>query len=221
MSVHMKREIDKLKSKLLSLCRVVEESFLQAVKSIKEQNANLAKKVIKADIKIDHMEVDVEEECLKILALYQPVAIDLRFIITALKMNNDLERIGDLAVNIAERSQFLAAQRKIDVPFDFDRMAEKTQLMLRKSLDALVNMDCKLAHEVCAADDEVDTINRKMYNQVKDSIRSHPEWLESLIHLLSVSRDLERIADHTTNIAEDVIYMVEGEIVRHRTEDYK
>lgn len=221
MSVHMKREIDKLKSKLLSLCRVVEESFLQAVKSIKEQNANLAKKVIKADIKIDHMEVDVEEECLKILALYQPVAIDLRFIITALKMNNDLERIGDLAVNIAERSQFLAAQPKIDVPFDFDRMAEKTQLMLRKSLDALVNMDCKLAHEVCAADDEVDTINRKMYNQVKDSIRSHPEWLESLIHLLSVSRDLERIADHTTNIAEDVIYMVEGEIVRHRTEDYK
>lgn len=221
MSVHMKREIDKLKSKLLSLCRVVEESFLQAVKSIKEQNANLAKKVIKADIKIDHMEVDVEEECLKILALYQPVAIDLRFIITALKMNNDLERIGDLAVNIAERSQFLAAQPKIDVPFDFDRMAEKTQLMLRKSLDALVNMDCKLAHEVCAADDEVDTINRKMYNQVKDSIRSHPEWLESLIHLLSVSRDLERIADHTTNIAEDVIYMVEGKIVRHRTEDYK
>lgn len=221
MSVHMKREIDKLKSKLLSLCRVVEESFLQAVKSIKEQNANLAKKVIKADIKIDHMEVDVEEECLKILALYQPVAIDLRFIITALKMNNDLERIGDLAVNIAERSQFLAAQPKIDVPFDFDRMAEKTQLMLRKSLDALVNMDCKLAHEVCAADDEVDTINRKMYNQVKDGIRSHPEWLESLIHLLSVSRDLERIADHTTNIAEDVIYMVKGEVVRHRTEDYK
>lgn len=221
MSVHMKREIDKLKSKLLSLCRVVEESFLQAVKSIKEQNANLAKKVIKADIKIDHMEVDVEEECLKILALYQPVAIDLRFIITALKMNNDLERIGDLAVNIAERSQFLADQPKIDVPFDFDRMAEKTQLMLRKSLDALVNMDCKLAHEVCAADDEVDTINRKMYNQVKDGIRSHPEWLESLIHLLSVSRDLERIADHTTNIAEDVIYMVKGEVVRHRTEDYK
>jgi len=217
----MKREIDKLKSKLLSLCRVVEESFLQAVKSIKEQNANLAKKVIKADIKIDHMEVDVEEECLKILALYQPVAIDLRFIITALKINNDLERIGDLAVNIAERSQFLADQPKIDVPFDFDRMAVKTQLMLRKSLDALVNMDCKLAHEVCAADDEVDTINRKIYNQVKDNIRSHPEWLESLIHLLSVSRDLERIADHTTNIAEDVIYMAKGEVVRHRTEDYK
>ena len=221
MTVHMKREINKLKSELLSLCKVVEESFRQAVKSIQKRDAKLAKKVIEADIKIDQMEVDVEEECLKILALHQPVAVDLRFIITALKINSDLERIGDLAVNIAERSQFLAAQAEINVLFDFNSMAEKTKSMLRKSLDALVNMDSKMAYEVCADDDEVDTINRKMYNQVKDSIRSHPEWLESLIHLLSVSRHLERIADHATNIAEDVIYMVEGEIVRHRTEDYK
>ena len=221
MTVHMKREINKLKSELLSLCKVVEESFRQAVKSIQKRDAKLAKKVIEADIKIDQMEVDVEEECLKILALHQPVAVDLRFIITALKINSDLERIGDLAVNIAERSQFLAAQAEINVLFDFNSMAEKTKSMLRKSLDALVNMDSEMAYEVCAADDEVDAINRKMYNQVKDSIRSHPEWLESLIHLLSVSRHLERIADHATNIAEDVIYMVEGEIVRHRTEDYK
>ncbi len=221
MTVHMKREINKLKRELLSLCKVVEESFRQAVKSIQKRDAELAKKVIEADIKIDHMEVDVEEECLKILALHQPVAIDLRFIITALKLNNDLERIGDLAVNIAERSEFLATQYKIDIPFDFEAMAEKTQSMLRKSLDALVNLDCDLAHEVCAADDEVDAINREMYNQVKASIQSHPEWLQSLIHLLSVSRHLERIADHATNIAEDVIYMVEGKIVRHRAEDYK
>lgn len=221
MTVHMKREINKLKRELLSLCKVVEESFRQAVKSIQKRDAELAKKVIEADIKIDHMEVDVEEECLKILALHQPVAIDLRFIITALKLNNDLERIGDLAVNIAEHSEFLATQYKIDIPFDFEAMAEKTQSMLRKSLDALVNLDCDLAHEVCAADDEVDALNQEMYNQVKASIQSHPERLQSLIHLLSVSRHLERIADHATNIAEDVIYMVEGKIVRHRAEDYK
>ena len=221
MTVHLDREIAKLKKILLSLCGLVEERFLQAVKSIKERDATLAKKVIETDIEIDRMEVDVEEECLKILALHQPVAIDLRFIITALKLNNDLERIGDLAVNIAERSEFLATQYKIDIPFDFEAMAEKTQSMLSKSLDALVNLDCDLAHEVCVADDEVDAINREMYNQVKASIQSHPERLQSLIHLLSVSRHLERIADHATNIAEDVIYMVEGKIVRHKTENYR
>jgi phosphate transport system protein len=217
----MKREIDRLKKMLLSLCRIVEDNLQQAVKSIKQRDANLAKKVIEEDIKIDHIEVDVEEECLKILALYQPVAVDLRFIITALKMNNDLERIGDLAVNIAESSQFLAAQPNIDVPFDFDAMTKETRSMLRKSLDALVNMDCKLAHEVCAADDEVDAMNRRMFQIVQDGIRAHPEQIESLIHLLSASRHLERIADHATNIAEDVIYMVEGKIIRHRAEDYK
>jgi len=167
------------------------------------------------------MEVDVEEECLKILALYQPVAIDLRFIITALKINNDLERIGDLAVNIAERSEFLARQPEVHVPLDLEKMTEKTQSMLTKSLDALVNMDCDLAHQVCAADDEVDAMNRQMYLTVQDGIRQHPEQLESLIHLLSASRHLERIADHATNIAEDVIYMAEGQIVRHRAEDYQ
>ena len=221
MTVHMKREIGKLKKMLLSLCQIVEERFWQAVESIKKGDANLAKKVIESDIEIDHMEVNVEEECLKILALYQPVAIDLRFIITALKMNNDLERIGDLAVNIAESGQFLAAQPKIDVPFDFDAMTKETRSMLRKSLDALVNMDCKLAHEVCAADDEVDAMNRRIFQIVQDGIRAHPEQIESLIHLLSASRHLERIADHATNIAEDIIYMVEGKIIRHRAEDYK
>jgi phosphate transport system protein len=221
MTVHMKREIDKLKKMLLSLCGVVEESLRQAVESINQRDASLARKVIQKDVEIDHMEVDVEEECLKILALYQPVAIDLRFIITALKINNDLERIGDLAVNIAERSEFLARQPEVDVPLDLEKMTEKTQSMLTKSLDALVNMDCELAHQVCAADDEVDTMNRHMFQIVEDEIRAHPQRTEPLIHLLSASRHLERIADHATNIAEDVIYMVEGQIVRHRAEDYQ
>jgi len=199
----------------------VEENLWKSVKSIKQRNEELARKVIDGDEEIDQMEVDVEEECLKLLALYQPVAVDLRFIVTSLKINNDLERIGDLAVNIAERAVFLAKQPRIDVPFDFDGMAEKVQIMVRLSLDALVNMDCDLADRVRRADDEVDAINRQMYDQVKQSIREHPEWIESLIHMLMVSRHLERVGDHACNIAEDVIYMVKGEIVRHRAEDFR
>ena len=220
MSVHLKREIEKLKKMLLSLCAAVEESLRLAIKSINERDENLARNVIETDDRIDHMEVDVEEECLKILALHQPVAIDLRFIITALKINNDLERIGDLSVNIAERSKFLALRKGSDVLLDFEQISQKAQAMLRNSLDSLVHMDCELARQVCRADDEVDTINRNMYTQVKDNIRRHPDWIERLIHLLAISRDVERIADHATNIAEDVIYMVEGEIIRHVTEDY-
>jgi len=221
MTVHMKREIGNLKNKLLSLCETVEHNLQEAVESITERDATLAHKVIDGDVDIDRMEVEVEEECLKILALYQPVAIDLRFIITALKINNDLERIGDLAVNLAERSEFLAGQGEIDIPVGLETMTEKTQSMLRKSLDALVNMDCRLAYEVCAADDEVDAINRQIFRIVQDKIRAQPEQTEALIHLLSASRHLERVADHATNIAEDVIYMMEGQIVRHKAEDYK
>ncbi|MBN1123997.1 MAG: phosphate signaling complex protein PhoU [Sedimentisphaerales bacterium] len=221
MSEHLRRAIENLKTKLLNLCSAVEEQLFKAVKSIQTQNAKLARDVVDLDSRIDGMEVDIEEECLKLLALHQPVAIDLRFIVTVLKINNDLERIGDLAVNIAERGEFLAKQEKIDVPFDFETMADKTQIMLRMSLDALVKLDCAIAHKVLLADDEVDAINRQMYQQVKETIINHPEWTEIVIHLLSVSRHLERIADHATNIAEDVIYMAEGYIVRHRTEQYK
>ncbi|UCC97096.1 MAG: phosphate signaling complex protein PhoU [Phycisphaerales bacterium] len=216
----MKREIDKLKRMLMSLCEVVEQSLRKAVSSIKERNAELAKNVIDADVDIDHMEVDIEEECLKLLALYQPVAIDLRFIITALKINNDLERIGDLAVNLAERSVFLAGRQWGEIPLGFETMAEKTESMLRRSLEALVNMDSKLAYEVCAADDEVDAMNRQIYSVIQNAIPTHPEQADCLIHLLSASRHLERVADHATNIAEDVIYMIEGRIVRHQAENY-
>ncbi len=221
MSLHLKREIENLKKKILSLSAVVEESVRQAVESVEKQNEALATRVIEADPNIDYLEVEVEEECLKILALYQPVAIDLRFVVAVLKINDDLERIGDLAVNIAERAAFLATKNKPNILFEFSKMAEKAQIMLKESLDALVNMDSALAQRVCTADDEVDALNRKMYDQVKAGIRNQPENLECLIHLLSISRHLERIADLATNVAEDVIYMVEGEIVRHKTEDYK
>ena len=220
MTMHMSKEISRLKKKLLVLCSQIEDQLWSAVRSIQERDSELAEKVIEKDLKIDQDEVDIEEDCLKILALHQPVAIDLRFIVTALKINNDLERIGDLSVNIAERSLFLSRQKPFDIPFDFDLMAEKAQMMVRNGIKALVEMDVDLANEVCAMDDEVDSINRQMYDLVKQSILKQPELIESLIHLLSVSRHLERIGDHATNIGEDVIYMVKGEIVRHQTETY-
>jgi phosphate transport system protein len=220
MSLHLKREIDTLKKKILSLSALVEESVQQAVASVKKKDEALATKVIDADIEIDQMEVSVEEDCLKILALYQPVATDLRFVVAVLKINDDLERIGDYAVNIAERSLYLATKDTSTILFDFSLMAQKTQLMLKESLDSLVNSDLTLAKHVCASDDEVDALNRETYDHVKAGICKHPEMVGCFLHQLSISRHLERIADLATNIAEDVIYMVEGEIVRHRTEDY-
>lgn len=218
MPKHLQREIERLKKRILALSAVVENHVAQAVRAVRERDAARAREIIEKDSEVDQGEVEVEEECLKILALHQPVAIDLRFIIAVLKLNNDLERIGDLAVNIAERAVFLSRVLPSPVPFELEGMAEKTRLMLKKSLDALVNMDAALASEVCIADDEVDAINRDMYEQVKAAIRKHPDHLDALINTLSVSRHLERIADHATNIAEDVLYMVEGKIVRHHVE---
>jgi phosphate transport system protein len=158
---------------------------------------------------------------LKILALHQPVAIDLRFIVTVLKINNDLERIGDLAVNIAERAVFLAGQPNFSISTNLVDMAHNARSMLKDSLDALVNLDAELADKVCANDDIVDGLHRQMYLKVQEAILKNPEQISSLIQLLSASRHLERISDHTTNIAEDVIYMIEGQIARHRTKEYK
>jgi phosphate transport system protein len=214
------REIDSLKKMILALGARVEENVYKAVRALEERNRGLAEEVIAADAEVDQEEVDVEEECLKVLALYQPVASDLRMIVSLLKINSDLERVGDLAVNIAERALFLSTQNRPNIPLDFTKMVEKTRGMLRMSLDALVNRDAGIAHEVMGADDEVDEINREMYVLIQAAIRKDPDRLESLIHLLSCSRHLERIADHATNIAEDVIYMIEGEIVRHLHEKY-
>lgn len=221
MPKHLQREIENLKKKILNLGARIETAVHEAIRSIEQRDASLARGIIDDDIQIDDFEVEVEEECLKIFALHQPVAIDLRFIVAVLKINNDLERIGDLAVNIAERSVFLASVPQVSTAFDFALMSSKTESMLNKSLDALVNMDSALAHEVCTDDDEVDNINRQMYLKIQEAIQKHPDQMASLIHLLSVSRHLERIADHATNIAEDVIYMIDGKIVRHKSEQYQ
>jgi phosphate transport system protein len=221
MSFLLQKEIEHLKKKILSLSTYVEENLQRAVKSLETRDSQLANKAIETDALIDHMEIDVEEECLKILALHQPVAVDLRYLVATLKLNNDLERIGDLAVNIAERAASLATQPKMELPFDFSNMAKKVQIMVTKSLNALVNIDAPLAREVLTLDDAVDALNREMYEQVNQGIQKHPENLSMLIHYLSVSRNLERIADHATNIAEDVVYMIEGAIVRHHAESYR
>ena len=211
----LQRELNELKKKLLKLSAIVEEVVILAVKSIADRNAELAVRIIDGDIEIDHMEVDLEEDCLKLLALYQPVAVDLRFIVAALKINNDLERIGDLAVNIAERAVFMSHREKADFPFDFPAMAETVKKMVRKSLDAFVRMDEDLAHEVMVIEEGVDMLHREMYGKLESGICRNPDQVQTYISLLGVSRNLERIADHATNIAEDVIYLIEGKIVRH------
>jgi phosphate transport system protein len=208
-------EIEKLKAKVLTLSAMVEEAVFKAVKAVEQRDIALADRVKESDREIDTMEVEIEEDCLKILALHQPVAIDLRFIIAVLKLNNDLERIGDLAVNIAHRARSLSKLEGTPELLDFQGMASKVKAMLRKCLESLVHMDTNLARAVCAADDEVDALNRHMYERVHAAIKRNPEQSDKLIHLFAVSRNLERIADHATNIAEDVIYMIQGEIVRH------
>jgi phosphate transport system protein len=217
----MQHEIDKLKKQILELGALVEERVLMAVKSIEEHDQELAREVITGDIQIDEREVDLEEECLKILALYQPVANDLRYIIAVLKINNDLERIGDLAVNIADRAVALQKVEKNELITDIITMAAKTEDMLRMSLNALVNLDPGLAREVCARDDEIDSIHAGIFPKFEKVVRKKPDRLQYYINLVGVSRNLERIADHTTNIAEDVIYLSVGEIVRHHAEEFR
>jgi len=215
MTKHFEGEIEKLKKRILHFSALVEESVQKSVTALETRDPQLAQRVVDSDPDIDAMEVETEEECLKILALYQPVAFDLRFIVAVLKINNDLERIGDLAVNIAESAAVVSDRPRVDIGFDFSAMAAKAKEMLRGSLDSLVQEDADLARRVRAADDVVDDMHRRMYQRVAEALRRDPDQAETLQRLTSISRQLERIADHATNIAEDVIYMLKGEIVRH------
>lgn len=216
MPAHLHRETDLLKKHIMALGTLVEENLRRAVDAAERMDAAAARDAVNMDAQIDRREVEIEEECLKALALYQPVAQDLRFIVGVLKLNNDLERIGDMAVNIAEKVLILAEQDVPDISFGFAIMAERVRYMLRAVLDAFVAMDATAARRVCAMDDEVDDLNRTSYGLAKDGIRRNVESVDPMINLLAISRNLERVADHATNIAEDIIYMVEGDIVRHR-----
>ncbi len=218
MPVHLNKEISKLKRSILQLSAMVEENVRRAVESIAGRDVQSAKMAIIKDAEIDRFEIDVEEECLKILALHQPVAVDLRYVIACLKMNNDLERIGDLAVNIAKRSIAISEFADGDpVILDFHPMMDRVQSMLKKVLDSLIELDSDIAMQVLIEDDEVDAMNKKVQAEVGALIKSDPAKADYYINLLSVSRHLERIGDYATNIAEDVIYLVNGRIVRHRT----
>ena len=216
MTKHLVRDLTNLKKLLLEVGAMVEEATDKAITALTQRRAEVASEVIASDNEIDSKEVLIEEECLKILALHQPVASDLRFVIAALKVNNDLERMGDQAVNIAERAAALAEQPPLQIPLNVDRMADVVQQMVRSSLDAHVNLDTELALSVCRMDDEVDDLNREMFSIMQAEMSKDPSLVVRAVHYLSASRDLERIADLATNIAEDVVFMVEGDVIRHQ-----
>ena len=213
---HFQRELDKIKKMILSLGAIVEQRVERIKQAIADRNVDIAKEVIHLDYEIDEMEVEIEEECLKVIALHQPVATDLRFLVAVIKINNDLERIGDQAVNIAQRLVLIAKRPVAPFRFDYSVMADKAEAMLRMSLDSLVNQDIDVAIKVLQMDDDVDNIKDEAYDRIKQALVDGVTTdIGYMINLLLISRHIERLADHATNIAEEVVYMIEGEIVRH------
>jgi phosphate transport system protein len=207
---------------ILALGTLVEESVEGAIRAVESGDEALANRIIEHDNEIDRMELEVEEECLHTLALHQPVAFDLRFVVAILKINSDLERIADYSVNIAQKVEFMNRNRAVaklepagGVPWDLPTMARKARTMLKQSLDAMVNLDPELADRVRTMDDEVDLIHRQNYEHVNGAVRADPDGVDLYLNVLGISRNLERIADHAVNIAEDVIYMARGDILRH------
>jgi phosphate transport system protein len=215
MSLHFFRALEEVNKAILAVGAIVEESINKAILALIHRRGDLALEVIEGDDEIDRREIAVEEACLQILALHQPVAHDLRFVVSVLKVNSDLERMGDLAANIAERALALSKQDPLPAAMDFEEMANRVRLMVRKALDALVKEDAELARQVCNEDDAVDRLNHEQHRVLKQIMFANPENLDRALLTLFASRHLERIADHAVNIAEDVVYMVEGEVIRH------
>jgi phosphate transport system protein len=216
MSKHLERDLENLQRDLLQLAASVEAAINKAIHALQDRDTDLAEEVIEGDKQIDRDENHVEEECLKILALHQPVAVDLRRIAAALKINAELERMADLAEDIAERAERLAELPEIPTPRKLQRMTDLTVTMVRQSLDAFVNLDARLARTVCRLDDEVDRHNEAIIDELVRMMKSSPDMVEPCLSLFSAVRHLERIADHATNIAEDVVSLGVGEILRHR-----
>ncbi len=219
MAIIFLREIEILKERVLRLSIDIEDRLRKALQAVVTRDVALARTIMDGDAEIDQREVMIEEECLKLLALHQPVASDLRFVIATLKVNNDLERIGDLAVNIADRARLLANVPEAGIGLPIDRMGVLAIDMLRKVFQAFMEHNTRLAVEVMASDDEVDDMNRSMIMSVVGRMRVGDPSPEALLLLLGVSRELERVGDHASNIAEDLIYMFQGEIVRHHKSD--
>ncbi len=210
------REIDRLQQKLLTMGSMVEDRVRKACSIIESGDVALSKQIIKSDWEIDEMEIEIEEECLKIMALYQPVAKDLRFLVTVIKINNEMERIGDYAVQIGKRVKRFSTFDSPEFSFNFQEMTNKVMIELKMSIDALVERDVEVAKQIFALDQEINTLRNKAYKMIIAEMDFTPEHATSLLNLYLVVRHLERIADRATNIAEDVIYMVNGEIVRKK-----
>lgn len=215
MSKHLERDLESLEREILDQSSRVEEMISKACQALLERRPDLAQEVAAKELEINVREVKIEEECLKILALHQPVAVDLRRTATVLKINTELERIADLTVNIAERTISLAEHPEFEIPAKLERMFVRASDMVHDALDAFVDLDVEQAREVCRRDDEVDEFNRQVIDDLLETMRTRSDLVEAALHFFSVCRHVERIGDCATNIAEDVIYLVEGEIARH------
>ncbi len=215
MSIHLSRDIQAIHTQILSMCAEVESMVHQAVEELFHPVPDKSSSLVQQDDAIDQTDVRIEEECLKILALHQPVAVDLRRIATVLKISSELERVADISVHIEERSCSILPRTDIIIPDKLKHMSKLAVNMLHQSIDAYVELDSHLARQVCLEDDKVDQLNREVIEILIDEMRKYPELLEPLMHLFSVSRHIERVADHATNIAESIVYLVEGEIIRH------
>ncbi|MDR4506332.1 MAG: phosphate signaling complex protein PhoU [Candidatus Scalindua sp.] len=215
MERHFDEELNELNNLLLNMSTLTERAIQNAVKSLSERNGDLAEETIRSDDSIDLLEIQIDELCIRLLALYQPVATDLRFITSAMEINKDLERIGDQAVNIAERTQEIIKLPILKPLIDIPRMAELSQLMVKDSINSLVNKDEALAIDVCKRDDEVDKINEQIFRELLTYMIEDTKVITRAVELILVGRHLERIADHATNIAECVIFLLKGECIKH------
>lgn len=212
-------ELKFLKEKLLEMASWAEEQIALAVRGLKDRDEKLACLVLEREEAINFLDIEIDEMSLRLLALRQPMAADLRFITSAMKIGSDLERIGDLAVNIAERTMDLLKQPQLKPLIDIPRMAELAQEMVRDALNAFINGDDKLAKDVCERDDRVDKLNDQVFRELLTYMMQDPGTISRAVDLILVGRHLERIADHATNIGEDVIYMVRGRTIKHRIEE--
>ncbi|MEX0942938.1 MAG: phosphate signaling complex protein PhoU [Pseudomonadales bacterium] len=218
MTKHLQRDIERLRKHILMLGSLVEEAVDNSTRAIAEFDTRLINEVVEKEDQINQMEVDIEEECLKVLALNQPVAIDLRFIIVVLKVNNDLERMGDQAVNIVDRIRHLIGKKPLEADVDFAEMGRIARDMVEQSLKALVRQDVAIARRVMEMDHELDKLHAACYREIQHVMAQDPEIIPTAVSYLTISSNLERIGDLSTNIAEEVIFMEEGEVVRHLDE---
>jgi len=211
-------ELEALKAQLLEMSGLVESAVFRSVKALTEHDRELAQGVLKNEKRVNQMEIEIDDAATRLLALQQPMATDLRFLTAAIKINNDLERMGDLAVSIAERALSLMDQPPVTSSIDIPHMASLTESMVRKSLDAFVKNDPDLARSVLISDDAVDDLRDAIYQELIETMKQTPDAVPQCVSLMFVARNLERIADHATNIAEDVLYLVKGIDVRHHAE---